>query len=61
VGAITTDQKVYLAHARRAIIRMMRDNGEYVNKALAIYDSPFAVLVAHQLPKTLRDSLLSTP
>jgi hypothetical protein len=61
VGAVTPEQKVYIAQARRAIIQMVRDNGEHVNKALSIYDSSFADLVANQAPKTFRDFLLSAP
>ena len=40
---------------------MVRDNGNHVNKSLAVYDSSFADLVAHQTPKTFRDFLLSAP
>lgn len=61
IGAITTEQKVYLAGARRGIIEMVRDNGNHVNKALSVYDSSFADLVKNQAPKTFRDFLLSAP
>ncbi len=61
VGAITTEQKIYLAGARRGIIEMVRDNGNHVNKALSVYDSSFADLVKNQAPKTFRDFLLSAP
>jgi hypothetical protein len=60
-GAASPEQKVYLAAARRNIIEMVRDNGNHVNKALAIYDASFADLVANQAPKTFRDFLLSAP
>lgn len=60
-GALTPEQKVYLAQARRSIIEMVRDNGNHVNKSLAIYDASFADLVTHQSPKTFRDFLLSAP
>ena len=40
---------------------MVRDNGNHVNKALAVYDSSFNDLVEHQTPKTFRDFLLSAP
>ena len=61
VGAMTTEQKVFLASARRNIIEMVRDNGNHVSKALAVYDSSFADLVNHQSPKTFRDFLMSAP
>jgi hypothetical protein len=61
VGAVTAEQKVYLASARRGIIEMVRDNGNHVNKALSVYDSSFADLVKNQAPKTFRDFLLSAP
>lgn len=60
-GAVTTDQKIYLAAARRSIIEMVRDNGNHVTKALSVYDASFADLVANQAPKTFRDFLLSAP
>jgi len=60
-GPVTPEQKVYLAGARRAIIAMVRDNGTHVAKALSVYDTSFADLVAHQAPKTFRDFLLSAP
>jgi hypothetical protein len=60
-GPVTTEQKIYLASARRSIIEMVRDNGNHVTKALSVYDSSFADLVAHQAPKTFRDFLLSAP
>jgi hypothetical protein len=60
-GAVTPEQKVYLRTMRRTIIEMVRDNGNDVNKALSVYDSSFADLVAHQAPKTFRDFLLSAP
>jgi len=61
VGAITTEQKVYLSGARRTIIEMVRDNGNHVNKALSVYDASFGDLVKNQAPKTFRDFLLSAP
>jgi hypothetical protein len=61
VGAMSTDHKIYLSAARRSIIEMVRDNGHHVNKALSVYDSSFADLVANQAPKTFRDFLLSAP
>jgi hypothetical protein len=61
VGAMSPDNKVYLAGARRAIIEMVRDNGNHVNKALASYDASFRDLVANQAPKTFRDFLLAAP
>lgn len=61
VGALSTEQKVYLTSARRRIIEMVRDSGNYVTKALAVYDASFADLVTHQAPKTFRDFLLSAP
>jgi hypothetical protein len=60
-GPVTTEQKIFLASARRAIIEMVHDNGNHVTKTLAIYDSSFLELVAHQAPKTFRDFLLSAP
>jgi len=61
IGALTPEQKVYLASARRGIIEMVRDSGNHVNKSLAVYDSSFADLVANQAPKTFRDFLMSAP
>lgn len=60
-GPVTTEQKIYLAQARRTIIEMVRDNGNHVTRALSVYDSSFSDLVAHQAPKTFRDFLLSAP
>jgi hypothetical protein len=60
-GSLTPEEKVYLGGARRSIIEMVRDNGNHVNKALAIYESSFQDLVEHQSPKTFRDFLLSAP
>jgi hypothetical protein len=61
LGAISPEQKSYLAGARRNIIEMVRDNGNSVSKALSVYDSSFADLVNNQSPKTFRDFLLSAP
>lgn len=61
VGAVTLEQKVYLATTRRNIIQMVRENGEHVNKALSVYDTSFGDLVSNQSPKTFRDFLLSAP
>jgi len=61
VGAQTPEQKVFLTEARRTIIEMVRDNGNHVNKSLAVYDSSFGDLVANQAPKNFRDFLLSAP
>jgi len=60
-GTITTDQKVFLAGLRRKIISMVRDNGNHVNKTLAVYDSSFQGLVQNQSPGAFRDFLLSAP
>jgi hypothetical protein len=60
-GGLTPEQKVFLTAARRNIIEMVRDNGNHVNKALAVYDASFGDLVEHQTPKTFRDFLLSAP
>jgi hypothetical protein len=61
IGAQSPEQRVYLASARRNIIQMVRDNGNHVNKSLAVYDASFDDLVANQAPKTFRDFLLSAP
>jgi hypothetical protein len=58
---LTPEQKVFLTGARRNIIEMVRDNGNHVNKTLAIYDASFLDLVENQTPKTFRDFLLSAP
>ena len=60
-GPVTPEQKAYLTTARRSIIQMVRGNGEDVSKALSVYDSSFADLVAHQAPKTFRDFLMAAP
>ncbi len=60
-GPVTTEQKLFLQNARRTVIQMVRDNGEHVTRALSVYDSSFADLVAQQAPKTFRDFLLSAP
>ncbi len=60
-GAVTPEQKVFLSAARRSVIKMVRDNGQHVNKALSVYDHAFRDLVANQTPKTFRDFLLSAP
>lgn len=60
-GPVTPEQKAYLTTARRSIIQMVRANGEDVSKALSVYDSSFADLVAHQAPKTFRDFLMAAP
>ncbi len=60
-GAVTREQKVFLQSARRRIIQMVQANGEHVTRALSVYDTSFADLVAHQSPKTFRDFLLSAP
>ena len=61
VGGQTPEQKVYLASARRNIIDRVRDNGNEVNKALAVYDASFGDLVENQSPRKFRDFLLSAP
>ncbi|HJT44465.1 MAG TPA: hypothetical protein VJ750_13315 [Rhizomicrobium sp.] len=61
LGSLTPEQKIYLTSARRNIIEMVRDNGNHVNKVLAIYDKSFRDLVENQSPKTFRDFLLSAP
>ncbi|MEI8154761.1 MAG: hypothetical protein WCG92_24740 [Hyphomicrobiales bacterium] len=43
-GALTPEQKDYLAAARRNIIGMVRDNGNHVNKTLGVYDASFGDL-----------------
>ena len=60
-GGLTPEQKVYLGSARRNIIEMVRDNGNHVNKALAVYDPPSTTWWSNQTPKTFRDFLLSAP
>src|SRR3954447_19990773 len=55
IGGQTPEQKIYLTAARRNIIEMVRDNGNHVNKALAVYDASFNDLVEHQSPKKFRD------
>ena len=60
-GPMTPEQRLFLQDSRRTVIQMVRDNGEHVAKALSVYDSSFADLVAHQAPKTFRDFLLSAP
>jgi hypothetical protein len=60
-GALDAEQRTFLTAAKRSIIEMVRDNGQHVSKVLAIYDSSFKDLVAHQAPKTFRDFLLSAP
>lgn len=60
-GGQTPEQKVYLASARRNIIDRVRDNGNDVNKSLAVYDASFRELVEHQSPRHFRDFLLSAP
>ena len=60
-GAVSPEEKVFLQGARRHIIEMVRDSGQHVNKALAVYDAAFRDLVANQTPKTFRDFLLSAP
>jgi hypothetical protein len=61
MGGQTPEQKVYLASARRSIIDRVRDNGNDVNKALAVYDASFRDLVENQSPRKFRDFLLSAP
>jgi hypothetical protein len=61
MGGQTPEQKVYLASARRNIIEMVRNNGNEVNKALAVYDASFRDLVENQSPRKFRDFLLSAP
>jgi hypothetical protein len=60
-GPVTDEQKTFLATTRRNIIEMVRDNGQHVNKSLAVYDTAFRDLVANQTPKTFRDFLRSAP
>jgi len=60
-GAVSPEQKVFLGGVRRNIIEMVRDNGQHVNKSLAVYDAAFRDLTAKQTPKTFRDFLLSAP
>jgi len=61
MGGQTPEQKVYLSSARRNIIDRVRDNGNEVNKALAVYDASFSDLVENQSPRKFRDFLLSAP
>ncbi|HEX4634577.1 MAG TPA: hypothetical protein VH189_00250 [Rhizomicrobium sp.] len=61
MGGQTPEQKVYLTTARRNIINRVRDNGNEVNKALAVYDASFNDLVENQSPRKFRDFLLSAP
>jgi hypothetical protein len=60
-GAVSPEQSAFLAGAKHSIIEMVRDNGQHVNRMLAIYDHSFDDLVANQSPKTFRDFLLSAP
>jgi len=61
VGAQTPEQRAYLSQIRHSIIEMVRNSGNHVSKALAVYDTSFADLVANQAPRTFRDFLLSAP
>ena len=61
MAARRRNRRSILTAARRNIIEMVRDNGNHVNKALAVYDASFDDLVEHQTPKTFRDFLLSAP
>jgi hypothetical protein len=61
VGGLTPEQKVFLSSTRRNIIQMVRDNGNHVNKALAVYNASFRDLVENHSPKKFRDFLLSAP
>jgi hypothetical protein len=61
MGAVSPAQHSDLAAQRRAIIEMVRDNGNHVNKVLGIYDNSFQDLVQKQTPKTFRDFLMSAP
>lgn len=61
MGGQTPEQKIYLLSARRHIIDRVRDNGNDVNKALAVYDASFRDLVENQSPRKFRDFLLSAP
>jgi hypothetical protein len=61
IGAVSAIQREDLAAQRRAIIEMVRDNGNHVNKVLAVYDTSFRDLVEKQTPKTFRDFLMSAP
>jgi hypothetical protein len=61
MGGQTPEQKVYLASARLNIIDRVRDNGNEVNKSLAVYDTSFRDLVENQSPRKFRDFLLSAP
>jgi len=61
LGGQTPEQKVYLSSARHSIIATVRDHGNDVNKALAVYDASFRELVEDQSPRHFRDFLLSAP
>ena len=60
-GSQTSEEKIYLAAARRSIIAMVRDHGNDVHKALGVYDASFRELVEDQSPRHFRDFLLSAP
>ena len=61
LGAVTPTQLGDLAAQRRTIIEMVRDNGNHVNRVLAVYDTSFRDLVEKQTPRTFRDFLMSAP
>jgi hypothetical protein len=61
VGAVSHTQQNELLAARRSIIEKVRDNGNHVNKVLAVYDNSFQDLLEKQSPKTFRSFLLNAP
>jgi hypothetical protein len=61
IGNVSQAQKAELAAARRSIIEKVRDNGNHVNKVLAVYDNSFQDLLQKQSPKTFRNFLLNAP
>jgi hypothetical protein len=61
VGNVSHAHKTELAAARRSIIEKVRDNGNHVNKVLAVYDNSFQDLLHKQSPKTFRNFLLNAP
>jgi hypothetical protein len=60
-GQVSRQLDQELGQARNAIIMLVRDNSQEVNRILSIYDKSFSELVAQQAPKAFRDFLLSAP
>lgn len=61
LGPSDAEQRAYFTATKRAIIEMVRDHGNHVNKMLEVYDDSFVDLTTHQSPKTFRDFLLNAP